>query len=269
MAKKYPKIKVYGYDPAVAEFSTMPVKKVDLVINTDVLEHIPEDELPETVQRIASLSQNVFFQLHHGAAVVTLPNGENAHCTIWTPQQYAELFSRYFSTINFLTGCSSINTTCLTFDLPGQIKNQWDNLIIGIPGDSIKNWDDFMELIENHKENIIYTTPENTEGKVLLNYLKFRDRLNKICCLGVGAKVDNYEEHFTEGLPYISMDHLKHFRDNAISFIVLPSGLNELLRQLLQLNDFKHNVIIEESVIEQCKKELRLNIELAYKLCYK
>ena len=61
LAEKYPSIKVYGYDPAVEEFEKMPTDKVDFVICTDVLEHIPEDELPDTLSRIASLSQNVFF----------------------------------------------------------------------------------------------------------------------------------------------------------------------------------------------------------------
>ena len=125
LAEKYPSIKVYGYDPAVEEFEKMPTDKVDFVICTDVLEHIPEDELPDTLSRIASLSQNVFFHLHHGKATATLPNGENAHCTVYTPAQYAELFKKYFPTLNFSSGLSQINSTCVTFPLPRNVFDNW------------------------------------------------------------------------------------------------------------------------------------------------
>lgn len=122
---RYPNIDVYGYDPAVERFSSMPVEKADLVVCTDVLEHIPEEELPETIERIASISMNAFFHLHHGKAIFYLESGENAHCTIWTQEQYRELFSKYFQETFFLPGCFHINSVCVTFPLPQEIREEY------------------------------------------------------------------------------------------------------------------------------------------------
>ena len=42
--RKYPTIDVYGYDPAIEGRDVLPqIDRVDLVINTHMLEHIPED----------------------------------------------------------------------------------------------------------------------------------------------------------------------------------------------------------------------------------
>jgi 2-polyprenyl-3-methyl-5-hydroxy-6-metoxy-1,4-benzoquinol methylase len=57
------------------------LKNVYPVINTDVLEHIPEECLPSVIERISMISQNCLFVLSHVRAVQVLSNGENAHCT--------------------------------------------------------------------------------------------------------------------------------------------------------------------------------------------
>tara|TARA_R110000824_G_scaffold315363_2_gene502507 strand:+ start:1098 stop:1742 length:645 start_codon:yes stop_codon:yes gene_type:complete len=49
------------YDPGVPEHSKLPTKKADLVICTDVLEHIPEEDLDWIIREICSLSNSVVF----------------------------------------------------------------------------------------------------------------------------------------------------------------------------------------------------------------
>ena len=98
LVHKYPDIEFYGYDPAIKGRDVLPIEKADLVINTDVLEHIPEDELPNVIANIASISENAFFGLHHALAYTILPNGENAHCTVKPPIWYYNLFLNYFKT---------------------------------------------------------------------------------------------------------------------------------------------------------------------------
>lgn len=61
LQKLYPKIDIYGYDPAISENDILPNIKPDLIINTDVLEHIPEQELPEVIKRISMIGTNCFF----------------------------------------------------------------------------------------------------------------------------------------------------------------------------------------------------------------
>lgn len=71
------------YDPAVAEYCEVPKEPVDMVICTDVLEHIPLKSLDTVVRHIGSLAKKcIFLNVHTGKAFARLPNGENAHCTI-------------------------------------------------------------------------------------------------------------------------------------------------------------------------------------------
>jgi hypothetical protein len=74
--------KAYRYDPAIKEHSTLPVTKVDLILNTDVLEHLDENEVDVLLSDLASISQNVFFNISTRPAAKILPSGENAHATV-------------------------------------------------------------------------------------------------------------------------------------------------------------------------------------------
>jgi len=71
------------YDPAVPEFSAKPDRRFDLVISTDVLEHIPEESIDEVLKDIFNYSdQWVFLTICTREAREILPNGMNAHATV-------------------------------------------------------------------------------------------------------------------------------------------------------------------------------------------
>lgn len=115
---KYKDIKIFGYDPAIPEYDCLPVnEQYDLVINTDVLEHIPEEEIQETVKKIKKLSDNVIFCLHHALADAILSDGTNAHCTVKSIFWYNRLFSRYFKDITILDGVEPWQNTVCTFPI--------------------------------------------------------------------------------------------------------------------------------------------------------
>ena len=77
---------MYGYDPAVPRYNKMPDIPIDGVICTDVLEHIPEDDLDFPLRTIFWTAQKfVFIHVSCQKATLILPNGENAHCTIKSP----------------------------------------------------------------------------------------------------------------------------------------------------------------------------------------
>lgn len=125
IASKYPEIKFYGFDPAIPGRETIPLEKFDMIINTDVLEHIPEDELPAIVEKLSSLSQNVYFNLHHRLAKEILPNGQNAHCTVKPPEWYRALLSKYFTHVTLLKGRASWLSVAVTFPVPDKVKDQY------------------------------------------------------------------------------------------------------------------------------------------------
>lgn len=117
LGEKYTNIKFYGYDPAIEGINKLELEKVDLIINTDVLEHIPEEEINNTIKEISKISQNVFFGLHHALAYTTLANNENAHCTVKPVFWYYNLLMPYFKNLTILSGRNEYISLALTFPL--------------------------------------------------------------------------------------------------------------------------------------------------------
>jgi hypothetical protein len=70
---------IQNYDPFVPEFSARP-QPADLVVCTDVMEHIEPQFVDSVLKDIQSLAkQAVFFQIATRPASKVLPDGRNAH----------------------------------------------------------------------------------------------------------------------------------------------------------------------------------------------
>lgn len=83
------------YDPAYPPYSAYPTGTFDAVICTDVLEHVPEEDLPWLVGELFAFADKfVFANVAAYPAGKHLPNGENAHCTIKPPEWWNGLFTR-------------------------------------------------------------------------------------------------------------------------------------------------------------------------------
>ena len=83
------------YDPAILKWDCLPGDNFDCIICTDVLEHVPEEEINDTLKEIFTLSNKcVFLNIAMYLAHHKLPNGENAHCTLkpiqWWRHRIAE-----------------------------------------------------------------------------------------------------------------------------------------------------------------------------------
>lgn len=78
LAKTLP-FPIWEYDPAIPEKSESP-RPADIVVCTDVLEHIEPDKLPAVLSDLKRCTRKVgFFVIHTGAAVKVLSDGRNAH----------------------------------------------------------------------------------------------------------------------------------------------------------------------------------------------
>ncbi len=78
------------YDPGYEPFSRLPVGQFDGVICTDVLEHITEPDVPWVLEEMFSYARNfVYANVACFPAVKLLPNGQNVHCTIHSPDWWA------------------------------------------------------------------------------------------------------------------------------------------------------------------------------------
>ena len=156
LVHRYPNIEFYGYDPAIPGRDVLPIEKADLVINTDVLEHIPEEILPSVIEKIASTSDHVIFELHHALAYQILPNGENAHCTVKPPQWYYELLCRYFKTHYPLPGRKPELSCVITFAPSIDFLNSYHEMIEKKPN------------IQNLQQEIQKLASENHDNLTLL-----------------------------------------------------------------------------------------------------
>jgi hypothetical protein len=94
--------KAHKYDPAISEHSILKVDRVDLVINTDVLEHLDEHEIGLILTDISGISRNVFFNIATVPATTILPNGENAHATVQPDWWWKEKLGDFFPTVTQL-----------------------------------------------------------------------------------------------------------------------------------------------------------------------
>lgn len=90
---------IYKYDPAINEFSNKPNVSVDLLINIDVLEHIPVTELDAFLTGMSSLSKDAIIVIDTKLAETILENGENAHCTIKSKKEWRLILSKYYDYI--------------------------------------------------------------------------------------------------------------------------------------------------------------------------
>lgn len=71
------------YDPCYDPFKQKPEGSFSGVICTDVLEHVPEDDIEDVVREIFSFATDfVFIGVSVRPAAKILPNGENCHATI-------------------------------------------------------------------------------------------------------------------------------------------------------------------------------------------
>lgn len=76
-------IPVRCYDPAVEKFSKKPTDLYDIVICTDVLEHIPWQEIPAALTEIVNYSRkSIFLSICTREARKKLPDGRNCHLTV-------------------------------------------------------------------------------------------------------------------------------------------------------------------------------------------
>lgn len=130
LQERYHDIEFFNYDPAIEEYNHIDRSHYDLLLNTDVLEHIPEDSIDDVLKHMNKLSGNIFFNLHHGPAVYKLPNGENAHCTIKPKDWYREKIKNLWGVAQPLISRHFYCSSVVTFDLPIYIINQYTDFVI-------------------------------------------------------------------------------------------------------------------------------------------
>ena len=104
LVEKY-KFTGIGYDPGVKEFMAMPKYPADLLVSTDVLEHIEPAHIEEVLEQIDSLFiKSAWLLIDTREAIKVLPDGRNAHLIIEDQEWWTDKVS------NHLTGKIVVNS---------------------------------------------------------------------------------------------------------------------------------------------------------------
>jgi hypothetical protein len=89
------------YDPAILRFSALP-EPADLVVCTDVLEHIEPDLIGNVMKHLQTLTRKgIFAVAATGPSLKYLPDGRNAHLIVETPRWWLNCFFDYFDVVSF------------------------------------------------------------------------------------------------------------------------------------------------------------------------
>lgn len=92
----WPFAEVVKYDPAIPENAKFPKRFFEAGICTEVLEHIPLEEIDNTLWEMKCLSRKWFCTVHTSAAAQLLSTGENAHCLQRPAAWWKERVERIF-----------------------------------------------------------------------------------------------------------------------------------------------------------------------------
>lgn len=88
---------IYEYDPGIPGLDKIPCPQVELVVCTDVLEHVEPDFIHAVLEEIADLTTRfAFFNVATRPAIKNLEDGRNAHLIIESFSWWHEIISQNF-----------------------------------------------------------------------------------------------------------------------------------------------------------------------------
>ena len=103
---------VTNYDPAVEKWSAEPAP-ADLVVCTDVLEHVEPEFLDDVLDHIRALTlKAAFFVISCRPAHRHLPDGRNAHLTVEPPDWWTAKLGKRFRIFSKHVGSDNLMVLC-------------------------------------------------------------------------------------------------------------------------------------------------------------
>lgn len=101
LKESYPDKTVKGFDPGNKDFEIFPDQVFDLIVSTDVLEHIEPEFLDSTLEFLSTKSRFSYHLIALAPSSVTLPDGRNAHLILETRDWWRNKFLKLnYSVIN-------------------------------------------------------------------------------------------------------------------------------------------------------------------------
>ena len=98
LQEAYPDMTVQGYDPGNSNFNTRPEGTFDMLVSSDVLEHIEPVFLENVLKHMNELFTKVaFLIIATSPAKKFLPDGRNAHLIVENPGWWKPLIEKHIN----------------------------------------------------------------------------------------------------------------------------------------------------------------------------
>jgi hypothetical protein len=103
---------IQQYDPAIEKHSKLP-NLADIVVCTDVMEHIEPECLESVLEHIKSVTKKVaYFVISTRPAQKTLADGRNAHICLHPAEWWVDKMNEYFKVVYAATIGDDVAITC-------------------------------------------------------------------------------------------------------------------------------------------------------------
>lgn len=115
----------------------------------------------------------------------------------------------------------------------------------------IESAKEFLELIYKHEEVILCA--EGVEKNITLEFLKYTNFLNRICCLTT-ERVDPYQntlQNFDHDLPIVPFEYLSHFHESGLMVVAVPAQSHRTFEQKLSSLGFQKVIFLNQTTVEQ------------------
>lgn len=100
---------IYEYDPAIPG-KDRPPRPADIVVCTDVLEHIEPKKLPIVLEDLQRVTKKLgYFVISTRKAVKTYANGQNTHLIVQGKEQWTKEIRKYFKVVNCVDGKDEVH----------------------------------------------------------------------------------------------------------------------------------------------------------------
>lgn len=101
------------YDPAIPRHSDLP-EPADIVVCTDVLEHVEPEMIGDVLDHLKSLTKKVLYTtISTEPAKKNLPDGRNAHLLIESPKWWFSALEDRFEVVNYMKNPHHVLMICI------------------------------------------------------------------------------------------------------------------------------------------------------------
>jgi len=112
------------FDPYVPDHAQVPEEGFDMVLCTDVMEHIPIGDLNVILKDLSEYSSHVVFVVSLTFADMLLSDGTNAHCTIKSEGWWRETIGKHFPVIDKVPTRQDTAVCFITWKAKPQTKRE-------------------------------------------------------------------------------------------------------------------------------------------------